>query len=153
MFLWDRLWSRVYYVAERRVWAVHSVVYGPTSMRVDRHWDEISTMLWWYNGCCKFCNANGGTGCAGASGCLDLSLAETPTRWWATHKEELQDWEDTAVRLQACFWPDFRVMLTTDGSNTSIMLPQFETMWMVVRRSGKLRPFQLINGCINSCTP
>jgi hypothetical protein len=26
---------------------------------------------------------------------LDLALQDTPTRWWATHKALIMEWEDT----------------------------------------------------------
>jgi hypothetical protein len=66
---------------------------------------------------------------------LDLTFAETPARWWATHKATLHSWEDTAEALNT--------PLKHDAYSVIELLLYLQTMGFVVLTSDKVRSVPL----------
>lgn len=69
---------------------------------------------------------------------LDITLAETLARWWATHKSMLQSWEDTAESLHTRFLP---TMGAPPGSASSSSADR--ALWF----GGGLDPVTHVNSC------
>ena len=69
---------------------------------------------------------------------LDLTFAETPARWWATHKATLHSWEDTAEALNT--------PLKHDAYSVIELLLYLQTMGFVVLTSDKVRSACSIKG-------